>query len=131
VTAATDPARLHLITPTSTRTQKANPPHMNHTPDEEAKIAKLTAILKEACASSTPAQPGPVHRKMADLGLADHVHRVRRGLEAVRSLAIPSSYHRGNDDLGCLDRNDLVDLLEIFTDRLGLALESCEGGRHG
>ncbi len=131
MTAATESARLLLITPTPTRTQKANPQNMNPTPDEEAKIAKLTAIIAEACASSTPAQPGPVHRKMADLGLVDHVHMVRRGLEAVRSLAIPSSCHRGSDDLGCLDRNDLVDLLEIFTDRLGLALENCERGRHG
>lgn len=117
--------RLTLIPPASTN-RKASRPKMTKPPEEEAKKANLKAILAESIAETTPVQPGPAHRKMAETCLVDHVHMVRNGLEAVRSLVIPSDGRGEIDDLANLGRNDLVDLLELITDRLGLALEIAE-----
>lgn len=72
---------------------------------------------------------GPVQRRMNELHLVDSVGMARNALEAVRCLAMPT-IGTGNTTSGapeCLElvgRNHFVDLLEIISDRLSLALEN-------
>ena len=77
------------------------------------------------------AQVGPMQRRMDELRLFDDAHMVRRAMEAVRCLAMGSGERREFDSLDLLDREDLVALLEIITDRLGLALEKEEARCNG
>lgn len=125
MTAATEAARLHLITPTSTRTQKATMPKTTPPMTQEEKLAALKTMIRD---NVTASRPRAVRRNPNQMRLVEHAHLVRDSLEAVRSLALArhGSDESGNgaaDDLQILDRNHLGALLELISDRLGTALE--------
>lgn len=100
---------------------------MNKPLSAEELIAYAAARITTKQAEPAPFQLGSVRYKMAEMNLADHVSMARNALAAVRDLAIPNGQRRADDDLGRVNANDLVDLLELITDRLGLALEHADG----
>lgn len=91
-------------------------PAMKKTIDASAKKEELAGVLNEAFESTQRKNGGYIRH------LSDEARMVHNALEAVRSLAIPSSGTGEGEDMGNIGRNQFVDLLEIINSRLGEAL---------
>lgn len=128
MTSPTPKPACRLISAASTDPKAKIPTMKTPTDPKDEKAARVRAMIREACAASTGADRGPVHRRRTAARLEDHVVKVRNALAAVCVLAqstqVHGEYPNGElDTLPHLGRNHFVDLLEILGDRLSTALD--------
>lgn len=119
---------IRLISASSTDPKAKTPTMKKPTDTKDEKVARVKALIEEACAGSPRIDAGPDRRRRAAECLEDHVLKVRNALAAVCVLAqstqVHGEYPNGElDTLQHLGRNHFVDLLEIIGDRLSTALE--------